>query len=57
METVNEIRQKDIETQQRELEAKQVEMDILVTLVDTGKMNDARKKAHAKLLEKIMARN
>ncbi|KAL1826944.1 hypothetical protein ACET3Z_005356 [Daucus carota] len=32
METVNEIRQKDIETRQRELEAKQAEMDLQVVL-------------------------
>ncbi|XP_017233596.1 uncharacterized protein LOC108207673 [Daucus carota subsp. sativus] len=57
METVNEIRQKYIETRQRELEAKQAEMDLQVILADTGKMNDAQRKAHAKLLEKIMARN
>ncbi|XP_074335988.1 glutathione S-transferase T3-like [Apium graveolens] len=57
METVNEIRQKDIETRRRELEAKQAEMDLQVILADTEKMNDAQRMAHAKLLEKIMARN
>ncbi|XP_074351984.1 glutathione S-transferase T2-like [Apium graveolens] len=57
METVNEIRQKDIETRRRELEAKQAEMDLQVILADTEKMNDAQWMAHAKLLEKIMARN
>ncbi|KAL1802509.1 hypothetical protein ACET3Z_031156 [Daucus carota] len=57
METVNEIRQKDSETRQRELEAKQAEMDLQVILADTEKVNEAQRKAHAKLLEKIMARN
>ncbi|XP_017225161.1 uncharacterized protein LOC108201381 [Daucus carota subsp. sativus] len=57
MENINEIRQKDIETRQKELEAKQAEMDLQVILADTEKMNDAQRKAHAKLLEKIMARN
>ncbi|XP_074342881.1 uncharacterized protein LOC141680597 [Apium graveolens] len=57
METLNEIRQKDIETRQRELEAKQAEMDLQVVLADTTKMNDTQRKIHAKLLEKTMARN
>ncbi|XP_074328133.1 glutathione S-transferase T2-like [Apium graveolens] len=50
MDRLNEIRQ-------RELEAKQSEMDLQVIMADTTKMNDTQRKAHAKLLEKIMARN
>ena len=57
MKTMNEIRQKDIETRQRELEAKQAEIDLQVILADNEKMNEAQRKAHTKLLEKIMARN
>ncbi|KAL9659290.1 hypothetical protein QQ045_024095 [Rhodiola kirilowii] len=45
------------ETRQKEIEAKQTEMDLQVILADTTKMNDAQKRAHSKLLEKIMARN
>ncbi|KAL1815394.1 hypothetical protein ACET3Z_017968 [Daucus carota] len=41
METVNEIRQKDIETRQRELEAKQTEMDLQVILADNVKMKNS----------------
>ncbi|XP_017233212.1 uncharacterized protein LOC108207263 [Daucus carota subsp. sativus] len=57
METVNEIRQKEIETRQRELEEKQAEMDLKVILADTEKMTDVQRKAHAIFFEKILARN
>ena len=50
MDRLNEIRLK-------ELEAKQSEMDLQVIMADTTKMNDAQRKAHAKMLEKIMAKN
>ncbi|XP_074370369.1 glutathione S-transferase T2-like [Apium graveolens] len=50
MESLNEIRLK-------ELAVKQSEMDLQVITADTTKMNDAQRMAHAKLLEKIMARN
>ncbi|XP_074327358.1 uncharacterized protein LOC141665275 [Apium graveolens] len=42
MENLNEIRL-------RELEAKQSEMDLQVIMADTSKMNDAQRKAHAKI--------
>ena len=57
MEVLNEVRQREVETRQKEIEAKQTEMDLQVILADTTKMNDAQRKAHSKLLEKIMARN
>ncbi|XP_074341825.1 glutathione S-transferase T2-like [Apium graveolens] len=57
METINEMKQKDIETRQRELETKQTELDLQVILADTTKMNDAQRRVHAKMLEKIMERN
>ncbi|KAL9678731.1 hypothetical protein QQ045_016581 [Rhodiola kirilowii] len=57
MEALNETRQKEIKTRQREIEAKQTEMDLQVILADTTKMNDAQRRAHSKLLDKIMARN
>ena len=57
MEALNDTHQLEIETRQKEIEAKQTEMDLQVILADTTKMNDAQRKAHAKLLEKIMARN
>ncbi|XP_074355717.1 glutathione S-transferase T3-like [Apium graveolens] len=50
MDKLNKIRLK-------ELEAKQSEMDLEVIMADTTKMNDAQRKAHAKLLEKIMSKN
>ncbi|XP_074351498.1 glutathione S-transferase T2-like [Apium graveolens] len=57
MDTINEIHQKEIEKRQKELEAKQAKMDLQIILEDTTKMNDTQRKAHAKLLEKIMAKN
>nr|XP_017245770.1 PREDICTED: glutathione S-transferase T3-like [Daucus carota subsp. sativus] len=57
MEALNDTHQLEIETRQKEIEAKQTEMHLQVILADTTKMNDAQRKAHAKLLEKIMARN
>ncbi|XP_074323390.1 glutathione S-transferase T3-like [Apium graveolens] len=50
MNQLNEIRLK-------ELESKQSEMDLQIIMAYTSKMNDTQRKAHAKLLEKIMARN
>ena len=57
MDTINEMKQKEIETQERELETKQTKLDLQVILADTAKMNDAQRRIHAKMLEKIMARN
>ncbi|XP_074376744.1 glutathione S-transferase T2-like [Apium graveolens] len=50
METTNEIKLKDLDIRQRE-------MDLKIILADTEKMTEAQRKAHAKLLENIMARN
>ncbi|XP_074347648.1 uncharacterized protein LOC141686515 [Apium graveolens] len=50
MEELNEIRLK-------ELAVKQSEVDLQIIMADTSTMNDAQRMAHAKLLEKIMARN
>ncbi|XP_074378103.1 uncharacterized protein LOC141719628 [Apium graveolens] len=57
MQVLNETKHLELQTQQKEIEAKQTEMDLQVILADTTKMNDAQRKAHSKLLEKIMARN
>ena len=57
MDTINEMKQKEIETRQRDLEVKQTELDLQVILADTTKMNDAQRRIHAKMLAKIEARN
>ncbi|XP_074353245.1 glutathione S-transferase T2-like [Apium graveolens] len=57
IEAINDTKQKEIETRQKEIEAKQTEMDLQVILADTTKMNDAQRKAHSKMLEKIMVRS
>ncbi|XP_074375196.1 glutathione S-transferase T3-like [Apium graveolens] len=57
MQELNETRQLELDTRQKEIKAKQSEMDLQVILADTTKMTDAQRKAHSKMLEKIMARN
>ncbi|XP_074322701.1 uncharacterized protein LOC141659676 [Apium graveolens] len=57
METINEMKQKKIETRQKKIETKQTELDLQVILADTTKMNEAQRRIHATMLEKIRARN